>query len=199
MILLSDAIIQPDESIAVAAINLATFLAVLCFIFIAGFVATRFSKKSRQRFSDFFEGQIDLLLWLVPTTAMAFSLFFSEYLGWSPCRLCWFQRGFIYPLAVLMLFNYFKPNINLRRIGFVLAMISPFISAYHVWVEIKGEESSFCSVDVSCATIWFKTLGFLTIPGMALTACVTMLVLFYMSGIFSKVPSKAQISEKVEG
>lgn len=196
MIIFSDAIIQPDEQVARISINLATFLAVLCFIFIGAFAVSLFTKKSRSAFANLFLGRIDFLLWLVPSTAMAFSLFFSEYLGWAPCRLCWFQRGFIYPLAILMLIHFFKPNLILRRIAFAMAIVSPIVSIYHVWIEIKGEESAFCSAEVSCATVWFKTLGFLTIPGMALTACVTVAVLLYMRGIFNDSESIEEKAEK---
>lgn len=182
----ADAIIQPDQRPALIAINTATFLAVLCWVFLATFLVTRFTATWREWFADIFGSKVYFLAWLVPTVAMFFSLYFSEYLGWSPCKLCWIQRGFIYSLAVLMLFNYFRPNTIIRYFGYALAGICPFVSAYHVNVEIRGEETSFCSAAVSCATIWFKTLGFLTIPGMALTASVTVFVLLLMIGRYEK-------------
>ncbi len=41
---------------------------------------------------------ISLLLVLAGT---ALSLFYSEYLGIVPCGLCWFQRIFLYPQAII--------------------------------------------------------------------------------------------------
>lgn len=175
------AALQPDETIPKIAINVATFLSALCLIFLVGFVATRFTQKTRDGFRDFFGTNVFFLLWLVPATAMALSLIFSEYFNWAPCKLCWYQRACIYPLVIIMLVYYFKRTALLRRIGYVFAGICPFISAYHVWIELKGEDSSFCSAEVSCAAPWFKALGFLTTPGMALIATVTILVLLYMS------------------
>ncbi len=179
--LLAEAIIQPDEPIARHIVNIATFLSVLCLIFLAGFIVTRFTQQMRDWYKDFFGSKVFFLLWLIPTTAMALSLTFSEYFGWPPCRLCWYQRACIYPLVIVMLIYYFKRNSLWRRIGYVLAGICPFISAYHISIEIKAAESAFCSVEVSCATVWFKALGFLTTPTMALIATVTILVLLYMS------------------
>ena len=34
---------------------------------------------------------------------MAGSLYFSEVANYVPCRLCWFQRIAMYPLAVILL------------------------------------------------------------------------------------------------
>jgi len=180
-VIFADAVIQPDEPIAQLVINIATFLTVLCLLFLAGFVITRFSQGLRDWYRDFFGTKVFFLLWLIPTTAMALSLTFSEYFGWPPCRLCWFQRACIYPLVIIMLIYYFRRTALWRGIGYVLAGVCPFISAYHMSIEIREAESAFCSAEVSCATEWFKTLGFLTTPRMAGIACVTILVLLYMS------------------
>ncbi len=178
---LADAIIQPDESIARLIINIATYLSLLCLVFLAGFMATRYTQELRDWYKNFFGTKVFFLLWLIPTTAMSLSLTFSEYFGWPPCRLCWYQRACIYPLVIVMLIYFFHRVALWRRIGYVLAGICPFISAYHISIEIKAAESPFCSAEVSCATVWFKSLGFLTTPTMALIASLTVLVLLFMS------------------
>lgn len=183
--------IQPSEPEAKIAINIAAFLSVLCWIFLLGFVITRFNQKMRDWYRDFFGNRVYLLAWLVPTVAMALSLYFSEFLGWAPCRLCWFQRACIYPLVLITLIYYLKHSPILRYIGYALAFICPFISIYHLYIEYKGAESAFCSAAVSCATIWFKSFGFLTTPGMALTASVTIFILLYMSSRLDKSPESS--------
>ena len=48
----------------------------------------------------------DAALWLafiVAAVATAGSLYFSEVANYVPCRLCWFQRIAMYPLAVILL------------------------------------------------------------------------------------------------
>lgn len=178
---LADVAVQPDERNARLAINIATFLTVLCWIFLVLFVISRFNTDLRKRFALSLGNNVYLLLFLVPTVAMGISLYFSEGLNWLPCRLCLYQRMCIYPLSGLMLLYAFWHKSWIRYVSFVLATLGPLISAYHISIEIKGEESSFCSAETSCATVWFKSFGFLTTPGMALSASVTVLALLYMS------------------
>ena len=47
-----------------------------------------------------FHGQ--KLMFAVAATAMAGSLYYSEYVHFTPCELCWFQRIAMYPLAILL-------------------------------------------------------------------------------------------------
>ena len=43
-----------------------------------------------------------LLAWLIACAAFAFSLFFSEVRGWTPCALCWYQRICLWPLIPIL-------------------------------------------------------------------------------------------------
>ncbi|NBY12413.1 MAG: disulfide bond formation protein B [Actinobacteria bacterium] len=38
----------------------------------------------------------------IATTCMLGSLYFSEIVNYKPCRLCWMQRGAMYPLAIML-------------------------------------------------------------------------------------------------
>ena len=44
-----------------------------------------------------------LLAWFVAAVATMGSLYYSEIADFVPCRLCWFQRIGMYPLAVILL------------------------------------------------------------------------------------------------
>jgi disulfide bond formation protein DsbB len=197
----SDATTQPGDQVAKIAINLATFLTVLCWLFILLFVVSRFSLKLRAKFSELLQDRVSFLIWLVPFTAMVFSLYFSEFLGWAPCKLCWYQRGFIYTLALVGLVYYFKPMAMLRKMGYVLASLSALVSAYHVSLERNPDleglslseyvqkifnasadvQGAACDPNIPCASPWFTTVGFLTTAGMALTAAATLIALYYLS------------------
>ena len=48
------------------------------------------------------------LAFVTALTAMLGSLYYSEMAGFVPCTLCWYQRIFMYPLAVILLVE-FKP------------------------------------------------------------------------------------------
>lgn len=185
----TDSTALPSDTMAKLAINIATFLTVLCWVFIVLFMISRFVPKLKDKFGSVLGENVFFLLWLIPVVAMFMSLYFSEVLGWRPCKLCWYQRGFMYSLALLMLIYWFKRTALIRRIGYVLAGIGPIVSIYHVAVEIKPSlESLSCDPNNSCAAPWFGTLNWiipgdvgLTTAGMALTAFLTIQVLLYLS------------------
>ena len=43
-----------------------------------------------------------LFAFIVALTGMLGSLTYSNVLGYTPCELCWFQRIFMYPQAILL-------------------------------------------------------------------------------------------------
>ncbi|NDE79574.1 MAG: disulfide bond formation protein B, partial [Actinobacteria bacterium] len=54
------------------------------------------------------------LAWLVAAVATAGSLYFSEIADYVPCRLCWFQRVCMYPLAGILLVAAIRRDRNVR-------------------------------------------------------------------------------------
>ena len=186
----TDTSAQPDDTVARLAINIATFLTVLCWIFLMLFLISRLTPTLRAKFVETLGDKSFFLVWLIPTVAMIMSLFFSEFLGWTPCKLCWYQRIFMYSLALLMLIYWFKRNAWLRRVGYVLAAIGAPISFYHIGIEPQFswfEESTSCNPTAPCSVPWFFSLKYLTTAGMALTAFITIIALLYMT---SKVTEK---------
>ena len=110
--------------------------------------------------------------WAVAAVATGGSLFFSEYSDFVPCRLCWFQRIAMYPLAVLLLVAAIRRD---ARGGAVYALPFPvagaIVSIYHVYIEHNPEaESAACKVAAPCSVKWIEELGYVTIPVLALTA-----------------------------
>ena len=117
--------------------------------------------------------------WVVALVATSGSLYFSEVADFQPCRLCWFQRIAMYPLAVLLLGMAVRRDI---RNGFWYAIPFPVIgvgiSLYHVYIERNPEaESQACRAGVPCSTKWIEELGYVTIPVLAGTAFLTIIVL----------------------
>jgi disulfide bond formation protein DsbB len=117
--------------------------------------------------------------WAVAAVATAGSLFFSEYADFVPCRLCWFQRIAMYPLAVLLLIAAIRGD---RRAGPLYALPFPvagaLVSIYHVYIEYNPEaESASCKVSAPCSLRWIEELGYVTIPVLALTAFAAIFVL----------------------
>jgi disulfide bond formation protein DsbB len=105
--------------------------------------------------------------WVVAVVATLGSLFLSEIAGFYPCVLCWVQRGFMYPLAVVLLI----PTVRRSRLGWLTfwALAGAAVSVYHYLEQhIPGlAGSDFCSPSLPCSTIWVTEFGFVTIPFMA--------------------------------
>ena len=132
----------------------------------------------------------DAALWvafLVAGTATAGSLYFSEVANFVPCQLCWYQRIAMYSLAVILLVAAIRHDRSVRWYAGPLAAGGAVISAYHYLIEWRPSlEGDACGVGPSCADIWFRELGFVTLAFMALCGFLAILVLVVPSPITSQ-------------
>ena len=102
---------------------------------------------------------------LVAVTAMSGSLFFSEFNEqWIPCRWCWFQRIFMFSLAIILTVAAIRRERNVKWFAVPLAAIGICVSFWHILIEHRVvEESQACLSVQSCAAPWrvsFGTLAF---------------------------------------
>lgn len=114
-----------------------------------------------------FRNPITLVL---AATATAGSLYFSEVAHYVPCRLCWFQRVCMYPIAVVALVATIRRDRAARWYAAALAAVGLPISAYHYLIEWRPDlDTGSCSLfGPACTDIWFRTFGFATLAFMAL-------------------------------
>lgn len=117
--------------------------------------------------------------WLIAMAALFGSLFFSEVMGLEPCVLCWWQRIFIYPLAVLFLVGLFPLDRSVVRYTLPLAVIGLGFAVYHylVYSGFIPESLQPCSEKLSCAEINLELMGFITIPMLSIYAYSVIIVL----------------------
>jgi disulfide bond formation protein DsbB len=114
----------------------------------------------------------------VATVATLGSLYFSEVAHFMPCKWCWFQRAAMYPCAVILVIAVVKKDGSVRPYVGALAFIGALIALYHVLLErFPSLDSGTCDPTNPCTLIWLKKFGYLTIPGMALTGFVAIMVL----------------------
>lgn len=112
------------------------------------------------------------LAFLVSAVATAGSLFLSEIANFVPCELCWFQRIFMYPLAVTTLVAALFNDHRAARYLLPLPVIGAGVSTYHVLVEngvVEQTQACLVSAPGGCATKWIDEFGYVTIPTLALT------------------------------
>ena len=111
------------------------------------------------------------LAWLAALIATLGSLYYSEVVGFEPCRLCWYQRIAMYPLAVILGIAAVTGDRRVRRYVLPLAVIGGAISTYHYLLQwFPTLETGACSTDVPCTAFYVRQLGFVSIPFMALSA-----------------------------
>lgn len=120
------------------------------------------------------------LSFLVALTATLGSLFYSEIAGFEPCKLCWFQRIFMYPMVVMLGIAWWKNDREIFRYTAALSLVGAIIAAYHYLLQIGVAPSLIpCSTvgySVSCAQTFTMTFGYVTIPLMSLTAFLMILL-----------------------
>jgi disulfide bond formation protein DsbB len=120
-------------------------------------------------------------LWImcaITTGAMVGSLYFSESVGYAPCKLCWYQRIGIYSIAIITFVAASRRDKNIAVYSFVLACVGLVVSTYHYLLEWFPQlESNVCSVDVPCTTVWFRELGFVTLCFMAGSAFIAVITI----------------------
>jgi disulfide bond formation protein DsbB len=119
------------------------------------------------------------LTFAVAAVATAGSLYFSESAGYVPCRLCWFQRIAMYPIAVVAFVALVRRDRAARWYILPMAVIGAVISTYHVLIEWGWlNDSESCALfGPSCADVWFEAFGFVTLALMALAGFVSVIVL----------------------
>ena len=108
------------------------------------------------------------LMFAVTAGAMVGSLYFSEIVNYSPCKLCWYQRIAMYAIAIITLVAALRKDKKIAPYTLALASVGLVVSMYHYPLEwFPNIETSVCSVDVPCTTIWFREFGFVTLSFIA--------------------------------
>lgn len=119
---------------------------------------------------------------LVAVVATMGSLYYSQVAGFTPCTLCWYQRIFMYSLAVVLAVAAIRRDRDVRWYALPLAVIGAGFSAYHSWIQAFPPDSgtSFCTAEAPCTTRHVWEFGFVSLPFMALCGfsfVITMMVL----------------------
>lgn len=138
------------------------------------------NKKSVAKFLAFFSTNYLKLALTVSLTATLGSLFYSEIAGFTPCKLCWFERIFMYPQVILFGVAIWKKDAKIWIYSSTLSIIGAAISFYHYLLQIGFLPEGSCDAvgrSVSCSKVFVMTFGYITIPLMAGTAFVLLILL----------------------
>ena len=116
--------------------------------------------------------------------AFALSLFYSNIVGFPPCELCWVQRIFLYPQLILFGMELYKRDRSIVDFSMVFAIFGSIVSMYHIYIENGGSSNLSCATlnttnisQVSCATRYIYEFGYITMPVMALTLSLFIIII----------------------
>jgi len=117
--------------------------------------------------------------WLIASVSTLGALFFGEVVKVPTCVLCWYQRIFMFPLALILPIGLFPFDRKVLRYALPLAAIGGLIALYHVLLVagVIPEAMQPCTQGVPCKEQVMVWLGFVTIPLLALLAFVAIVVL----------------------
>ena len=113
-----------------------------------------------------------LLLFLLSAVSIAATLFLQYADLLAPCILCWWQRIFMYPIAILSLIALIKGKTFSDIADYVLALATfgAAVASYQHLLQILPSGSLIpCDASNDCAARLVFEFGFVTIPWMALS------------------------------
>lgn len=70
--------------------------------------------------------------WIVALTSSLSVLYIGEVIGQAPCNLCWFQRAFMFPLAVVLGLGLWWQDDRVGRYGIALALGGAAVALWHM-------------------------------------------------------------------
>lgn len=123
------------------------------------------------------------LVWLIAIVATVSSLILSEYFGFVPCELCWYQRIVMYPLIVIAGIGFYKRDSTLHHYVLPFGVIGTFVALIHY---IHQKTSLFastiqCSQGIPCSGEYINWFGFMTIPLLSFIAFLLITILSILS------------------
>jgi disulfide bond formation protein DsbB len=117
--------------------------------------------------------------WLVAGVSVLGALFLGEVMKLPTCVLCWYQRVFMFPLALILPVGLFPLDRKVIRYALPLAVIGWLLTVFHLLL-VEGvipESIQPCTRGVPCSETVIDWFGFVTIPLLSLLAFSTIVAL----------------------
>lgn len=148
-------------------------------VFVLSVLAIILDKKIRKIVYVFVDKNILSLLFVTSLGALVGSLAYSNIVGFPPCELCWIQRIFIYPQALISFIAIVKKDKSVVDYLFPMSILGALVAFYHSLVHWGLNPGGLGCVAVGgeCAKIYVSEYGYITIPFMSLTSFIYLLAL----------------------
>jgi len=164
-----------------------SLLAVAANVAVVGYIVISVAARSslgaadlRSRILDSISGRELVMGFVVALAATLGSLYLSEIVHLIPCRLCWFQRIFMYPLVIVLGVAARRQDTEVGQTAGALAGIGLLISIYHYTIQhFPSLDSGACDPTAPCSAAYIWQWNFLSIPYMAGSAFALILTLLF--------------------
>ncbi len=104
--------------------------------------------------------------WFIAMVATIGSLYFSEFLHYLPCKLCWYQRIFMYPLTIWLGIAAVRKDLGLSLYMLPLSIWGFGVAIYHILMQKTNlfEKAAQACGPIPCDVDYINWLGLITIP-----------------------------------
>jgi disulfide bond formation protein DsbB len=147
----------------------------LSHIFFVGLIVAFFFRKKSTVFGFFFENIETFILplsFFLTIGAVILSLVYSEVFGFIPCGLCWVQRIFLYPQAILLGMAWWKKDSRIADYIITLSLFGAIFALDQHLLQMGVSSGIPCptSGSTDCAKRILFEFGYITFPMLSFTA-----------------------------
>ena len=114
--------------------------------------------------------------WLISLVAVLGSLYYSEVLHFEPCRLCWYQRIAMFPLAIFLGVAFYQNDQKLARNCLPLIVIGACFAFYQSFIQLfpSFQIAALCgesSCTITGVAPYFSFIAFVAIGALIAKGC----------------------------
>lgn len=119
--------------------------------------------------------------WLIALFSTLSVLFVGEVMAQEPCLLCWYQRAFMFPLAVILGIAAARADSTVWIYALPLSGMGWLIALYHnmLYFAVIPEAIKPCGAGPSCAGSDMTVLTILPLPSLSLAAFTLLIILIF--------------------
>lgn len=123
------------------------------------------------------------LAWVVALVGFLVSFYFGEISEHEPCRLCWYQRVALFPLALWLGIAAYRDDKTMATYAIPLALFGLVVALYQSISQKFPilEKEHLCGYKDDCGAAIFSLFGVITLPILSLIGFVVITILLFMA------------------
>jgi disulfide bond formation protein DsbB len=168
------------QEYATTIITTATLLSHVVFVI---FLFLYFTQKGfKQGTQKMVKKYIDEIIFGISFSAVAGSLIYSNIIGFPPCELCWIQRIFMYPQALIAAVSFWRKEKLTVFYALPLSILGALVALFHSLADLGfgGSLLACTATGGACSKVFIMEYGYITIPVMSLTAFIYLLTVSWI-------------------